>query len=754
MTTPPTTDPYPGAPGASGNISNIAALLGVGAYTIDDSSDGSGLNFGQDVTGEDFVKNFVYSTAMQMGPGDGSISSAVTNLGTFLNTMSLDALKLLQPFIPGATDDQFSDTSTAVTTILAQFNVQLMMSLQAFQQWLDDIFNPNSYLWADAKAWWDTLFAQLNSYPASGSSAATVATWWSTLFVDLGLDPTLSATVANVISGNYDWAKEAAANWDTFLTAIGLNPTQIAAAIAASTSSINAFLASIGLGSMTAAGAQLSGNNTSIATQLAWWNSVATALWVSLDWFHVVYPLGSPSDTATTTSGGKMTWYASQAALKALFTTIGATPAAVAHVDIGGVIQGTQAAVSSGITGDPTGGAPDNTVVQTAVSGLSNAVAGLQTQVAGLQSTAASPTTILRDTGQDSPGSGLGSNWTRTQTAAVNRSATKGFMWSPSGAVSRTCVGVYNTPLATADQVGTIILNQAMQGNGFDPVGNPYAFGAAENWILLRVNSPSSPTSWVGARIRYADVQFGYLSGGVITMLGSPVAFPAGSATSYTFYAGDDTSDYNYKLVSAGRTIATYADSAHATSGSLAGLYPGQIWKSAAGNFDITGTAIETNPASTSWIGYDASASAGVPIGYGHVYRNSATGVSTSGFPLWNFFDTTVALGSGISLPTSGNSGFIVATAGLYTFGYGLVVPSLSGTVNGSAAIHVNGTIVEKGESSIYTGGGVITNYRTSMTSAGLLLQAGDLVGGTNPFNNIAGESGGAGSYMKIAKIG
>jgi hypothetical protein len=446
------TNPYPDAQGESGSIANISKLLGVGAYTLDDSSEGSGLNYGQDVGSDTFVKSLIYSIAMGMGPGDGSISSALANLGTYLNTMPLDSLKLLQPFIPGATDNDFSDTASAANKIMAQFNVDAMLSITDFNNWVTEIFDPNGQLWKDAKDWWDTVFTQLNSYPAAGSSAATVATWWSTLFVDLGMDAPTSATLGNIIAGNYDWAKSAAANWTTFLTALGYTPTQAATAIstaqanwtsfmaawgvgtpadvaaavaankqkwidllasfgvgtpadvgaatAASKARWDAFLASIGLGSATAAGAQLAGNNTTIgshtttlgthttniATQLGWWQRLPENILISLDGMHVFYPLGSPSDTATTTStaygSARRTWYAAKADMALLQGQANSTSApTVTFADPGSVISANTAAANTAAANAATASASNqalndaivSAMIGTSVTGTSNA---------------------------------------------------------------------------------------------------------------------------------------------------------------------------------------------------------------------------------------------------------------------------------------------------------------------------------------------------------------------------------------------
>lgn len=413
-------------------------------------------------------------------------------------------------------------------------------------------------------------------------------------------------------------------------------------------------------------------------------------------------------------------------------------------------------AVNQGITGTSGTGA-NSTAVTTAVSGLQTTVSGLQDQVSALQAPTGSPTTILSDTGQSSPGSGLGSSWTQNGAAAVNRDASTGFTWANSGSSARTCLGIYNTPLATNDQVGAISLNTLMTYDWFDP-SNPTDWGAPYNQIVLRANAPTSPSSYVFARILYNTVQFGYAASGIENLLGSPVSFLACSAAGYQFYAGDASSDYNYALYSGGRVIASYADTAHASSASIAGRYPGQSWTSTP--YSLGG---ETDPANTSWRAWDASSSAGTPLNYGHVTCIGTTPVTmTSGVLPYTFFDTTVALGSGISLPTSGDAGFVVANPGVYTFGFGLRPPSTPNATDLLTRILVNGSVVECGNYLTYDGGGTILyGMQMQQSSAGLLLNSGDLVSpsvadqaGTGAGGTWVGESTGSHCYMKIMKVG
>lgn len=269
-----TSTPYPAAPGQSGGIDNLQALLGLGAFRVADNSQGSGTGFGQNIT-ETFVRSLITSQAMNMGAGDGSLSAIMTNLTTYLEQLELSSLKWLQPYIPGATDDDFSTVDGAVQAILQALDIQLLMGVSDFTQWLHDIFDPNSALWSDAKAKWDALMGMLSSYPPFGSSAATVAVWWSNLLVALGLDPTTSAFIANIISGNYDWAKQSKAWLDQILSALGLSSgTDVGNAIGANTTNIATQTSVLNQISDIFNGLVVTPINTAVQQIKDWWNNL------------------------------------------------------------------------------------------------------------------------------------------------------------------------------------------------------------------------------------------------------------------------------------------------------------------------------------------------------------------------------------------------------------------------------------------------------------------------------------------------
>lgn len=562
------TDPYPDAPGESGSIKNMQALLGIGAYQIDDKTDGSGTSFGQNIS-SDFAHSLITSVAMNMGTGDGSIASAMTNLGTYLGTLSLDSLKMLQPFIPGATDADFADPATATAKIISVFNIGAMMSIEDFNNWITSIFDPNGEGWAAAKAWWDTVFAQLASYPAVGSSAATVATWWSTLLVDLGLGGTDAANIANFISGNYDAAKTAKANWDAFLTTIGLSPTQIATAIAdatanwtsfmaswgvgtpadvaaatlASQAKWNAFLASIGLGSATAAGAQLAGNHTAIgtntaniSTQAAWWARLPENLLISMDQAHWFYPLGTPSDTPTTTSGGKRTWYAMKAdmALMQGQTNGTSTPTVTIGMDIGTFANQTQTQV---VTNEAT--------LATVQAGL-DALTSMDTSVAGRK-------WIVPAHG--GAGASWGPDWTTAVTnaniAAKSNSDVYAMTLASSSTIDLKITGRYANTTLTNQQVVSGVFFQAAQPMASIPNG-------PRNTFKGRMDAAGN--NYVYCRVDYNVVSIGYAVSGVEQTPWATVAGTVPAGALVELYLGSSTGDRNYQVKINGSVVLTHAE--------------------------------------------------------------------------------------------------------------------------------------------------------------------------------------------------
>ena len=123
--------------------------------------------------------------------------------------------------------------------------------------------------------------------------------------------------------------------------------------------------------------------------------------------------------------------------------------------------------------------------------------------------------------------------------------------------------------------------------------------------------------------------------------------------------------------------------------------------------------------------------------------------------------NNTVALGSNMSLPTSGNLGIIVGESGVYAVGAGLRQSSTPNATDLLLALTVNGTVIEEGCYLTYDGGGTILDgMQWAANSPGMLCNAGDIIGFKIIDQTDAGVAGtwvgstnGAHSYLKAVKV-
>jgi hypothetical protein len=123
-------------------------------------------------------------------------------------------------------------------------------------------------------------------------------------------------------------------------------------------------------------GADVSAVNSSATTMNTWWNRFMLDLTIYLDLFHVTYPAGSPSDTKTTTIGGKRTWYSAIADILDLFgvvtsTTAPANPAA----DLGTTVTGNTTSIATNATNITAAQASATTAGTNASTAIANAAA-------------------------------------------------------------------------------------------------------------------------------------------------------------------------------------------------------------------------------------------------------------------------------------------------------------------------------------------------------------------------------------------
>lgn len=119
--------------GAWGDLTN---LVGQGAFQVGNAAQ----NWGQNIT-ESFAKALIYGPATLLAEGWESIEAFLAQLGSYLGTLPLEALRILQAFIPGSVAGAFADVETAVSTILGALGTNLTMTWQAFQSWLTDVYN-------------------------------------------------------------------------------------------------------------------------------------------------------------------------------------------------------------------------------------------------------------------------------------------------------------------------------------------------------------------------------------------------------------------------------------------------------------------------------------------------------------------------------------------------------------------------------------------------------------------------------------
>lgn len=116
---------------------DIQSLVGMGAFEVGNASQ----NWGQQVT-ETFVRVLIQGPAAALGQAFTDLPHFLTELAKYLATLPLEALKMFQGFIPGATAAMFNTVSSAVTTILNALSVSnLRMLLSDFQHWLETVYD-------------------------------------------------------------------------------------------------------------------------------------------------------------------------------------------------------------------------------------------------------------------------------------------------------------------------------------------------------------------------------------------------------------------------------------------------------------------------------------------------------------------------------------------------------------------------------------------------------------------------------------
>jgi hypothetical protein len=728
------TTPYPDAPGESGSVANIAKLLGVGAYTIDDSSQGSGLNFGQDVGTETFVKSLIYSVAMGMGTGDGTITSALNNLGTYLQTMSLDSLKLLQPYVPNTTPDDFSTVETAVEKTLAMFQMGSgALNVDDFNNWVETLLDPFAEIWDQVQKGWDQLLDifQNNVTVPINAGVQAVKDWWVNYQTSLpGWDSTQT-----------DWA-----NFIAQLDTLFGTPTTAADAatqIANSKAKWDAMLAAWGIGSATAGGAQLADNDTKLTTQQAWWARLPENILISLDGLHLFYPLGSPSDTPTTTVGGKRTWYAAKADMALMQgQTNGTSTPTVTFDDVGTFATDTktQVVVNEGTLAQ----------VQADVDALKTADAS----VAGAKfiETAAGGSTSW------------GSDWTVT-TSGTTTPKTNIDVFDQnlpgSSSVDLVLKGNYNAGVTLTDnQIASMVL--------YEPAKSMNGGVGPQNVLKARMDATGD--NYIFVRVNYTTVQLGMVKAGVETVFATVtgVSVPAGSLVE--LYAGNAGGPRNYLV----RVNATAIITGSESGGSLSNV--GASYRG--GGMDMIashGAFNDVWPAATirQWKLQDSSVGAQTYGTSARVYRASATGTPVGGIARGviqvlgsAYFDTIDYMSPDLQLVANG---FAISTPGRYRITTGVKISNASGSWSIAAAaspsyatlckITSGPTVTSIGASDFKTStvlglGGSWSFNAVGDGGATELWAPGVALAGTGAVYYVLGDGLGEGTWATIERIG
>jgi hypothetical protein len=186
---------------------------------------------------------------------------------------------------------------------------------------------------------------------------------------------------------------------------------------------------------------------TKANTASSWLTRLLTDLTILFDWLHITYPVGTSSDTSTTTSGGKRTWYSAWADL----------------MDLVGLSQNTSPPT------DPASAIGDR-IVQTEI----NQKNAQNFQISALTSTSRNPAWMCRypvgdvaypeiqngrlstydSAGQPAPSAAAGTY----VGSDVPWKAYPGFWVIPAGATRGTFITISNT--AVMDTIGTVVNKQ------------------------------------------------------------------------------------------------------------------------------------------------------------------------------------------------------------------------------------------------------------------------------------------------------
>jgi hypothetical protein len=403
--------------------------------------------------------------------------------GGFLADMQADTNNIIDSFAPGGTSGEFV---TGVENLLALFGLSptsIGSATDLTALWtaiVTDFINPlnaielsavNGLGAALSALLPQTTYQQLLDYVANGLGHSGTGHTLTQIETYLGIIP--ATNVTNVLGG---------------------------ADLGADVSSVHATVGT---------------NTTSIASQQAWWNSLATDLWIYADLFHAYYPVGTPSDTATTTSGGRRTWYSAIADMKVLFAAIGSSPPVVAATDIGGAVNTAQSTATTAQSTATSASAAASTASTNASTAITNAATAQSTATtantaAGTAQTTANTANTMFGLGQQAgtnlvlaPGFENAAAWTSassgTSSTAQAHSGTNSWMLQGAGSGNITTLRLINNsagPTTLKSRAGEVF---QLQGFIYPKTGNTGGGTVKVQIVCTDSTGVNSPTTLVAA---------------------------------------------------------------------------------------------------------------------------------------------------------------------------------------------------------------------------------------------------------------
>lgn len=460
--------PYPNAPGSAGSTQNLQTAIGQGNYTIDDNADGSGTNYGQNID-DSYVRSLIPGAAPALTGGGlwTSLADFRDKFHTYLQTFDLDTLKMVQPFVPGATDDDFVDTPTAATKILSSFGFHYRLGTDDFNSWIQNFYAVHATNWDTAKQNWDDYLSRVHETSAQNAAdrVYNVRNWqtrkdnndlvlrdWSHVIYAKG---TSTDDATTLVGGLPTWWGAHNDNKLIIKERLGLSTTP-----ADAPTDINATITT---------------TNTTVSTNAAWQARKDDNDEIIRDYFHQTYPKGTTSDDATTLVGGLRTWWGAvndnklirkeRLGLSTLPTTQQADLGTAVAANSTAIQAGTDLVIT-GITGVTSSGG-STTDAQAALSGLQDTVNNIQAAVQAFAIDSTVRQTLADDFAYDAGGAtnNWGPNFTVTGTGTSHLDAST-LVWTASP--STYLEGAFALTTAGDHQIIKAVMASLPSTNGYN----------------------------------------------------------------------------------------------------------------------------------------------------------------------------------------------------------------------------------------------------------------------------------------------